>query len=156
MFTVSIFCCLFCTKLAILLACYVIKDWNVTCLACLEIRSRNEETITNSTRNRIYSPKVFLVTTLSTSILFTCLWTDLVRVLATTGNTSPVASYMRVQMHEIQGPRFQREYIIARDQKSDLHDTSCQSSPKINRMHITRPICMQWIFTKPDHRSFAN
>ena len=103
MFTVSIFCCLFCTKLAILLACYVIKDWNVTCLACLEIRSRNEETITNSTRNRIYSPKVFLVTTLSTSILFTCLWTDLVRVLATTGNTSPVASYMRVQMHENSG-----------------------------------------------------
>ena len=103
MFTVSIFCCLFCTKLAILLACYVIKDWNVTCLACLEIRSRNEETITNSTRNRIYSPKVFLVTTLSTSILFTCLWTDLVRVLATTGNTSPVASYMRIQMHENSG-----------------------------------------------------
>ena len=103
MFTVSIFCCLFCTKLAILLACYVIKDWNVTCLACLEIRSRNEETITNSTRNRIYSPKVFLVTTLSTSILFTCLWTDLVRVLATTGNTSPVASYMRVQIHENSG-----------------------------------------------------
>ena len=103
MFTVSIFCCLFCTKLAILMACYVIKDWNVTCLACLEIRSRNEETITNSTRNRIYSPKVFLVTTLSTSILFTCLWTDLVRVLATTGNTSPVASYMRVQMHENSG-----------------------------------------------------
>ena len=103
MFTVSIFCCLFCTKLAILLACYVIKDWNVTCLACLEIRSRNEETITNSTRNRIYSPKVFLVTTLSTSILFTCLWTDLVRVLATTGDTSPVASYMRIQMHENSG-----------------------------------------------------
>ena len=154
MFTVSIFCCLFCTKLAILLACYVIKDWNVTCLACLEIRSRNEETITNSTRNRIYSPKVFLVTTLSTSILFTCLWTDLVRVLATTGNTSPVASYMRVQMHENSGASIPEK--VHHCQKSDLHDTSCQSSPKINRMHITRPICMQWKFTKPDHRSFAN
>ena len=154
MFTVSIFCCLFCTKLAILLACYVIKDWNVTCLACLEIRSRNEEAITNSIRNRIYSPKVFLVTTLSTSILFTCLWTDLVRVLATTGNTSPVASYMRVQMHENSGASIPEK--VHHCQKSDLHDTSRQSSPKINRMHISRLICMQWKFTKPDHRSFAN
>ena len=40
---------------------------------------------------------------------------------------------------KIQGPRFQRNYIIARDQKSDLHGTSFQSSPKINRMLITRP-----------------
>ena len=40
---------------------------------------------------------------------------------------------------KIQGPRFQRNNIIARDQKSDLHGTSFQSSPKINRMLITRP-----------------
>ena len=40
---------------------------------------------------------------------------------------------------KIQGPRFQRNNIIARDQKSDLHSTSFQSSPKINRMLITRP-----------------
>ena len=39
----------------------------------------------------------------------------------------------------IQRPRFQKNYIIARDQKSDLHGTSFQSSPKINRMLITRP-----------------
>ena len=57
---------------------------------------------------------------------------------------------------KIQGSRFQRNYIIARDQKSDLHGTSFQSSPKINRMLITRPICIQWKFTTPDHRSFAN
>ena len=37
---------------------------------------------------------------------------------------------------------FQRNYIIARDQKCDLHGTSFQSSPKINRMLITRPICI--------------
>ena len=30
---------------------------------------------------------------------------------------------------KIQGPRFQRNYVIARDLKSDLHDTSFQSSP---------------------------
>ena len=40
---------------------------------------------------------------------------------------------------KLQGPRFQRNYIIAGDQKSDLHDMSFQSSPKINHMHITRP-----------------
>ena len=34
-------------------------------------------------------------------------------------------------------PRFQRNYIIVRDQKSDLHGTSFRSSPKINRMFIT-------------------
>ena len=41
-------------------------------------------------------------------------------------------------MRKIQGPRFQRNYIIARDQKSDLHGTAFQSSPKINRMLIAR------------------
>ena len=37
---------------------------------------------------------------------------------------------------KIQGPQFQKNYIIAGDQKSDLHGTSFQSSPKINRMLI--------------------
>ena len=40
---------------------------------------------------------------------------------------------------KIQGPRFQRYYIIARDQQSYLHGTSFQSSPKISRMLITTP-----------------
>ena len=38
-------------------------------LACLEIRWENEEAI-NSTRNRIYSLKVFSLPTLSSSVLF--------------------------------------------------------------------------------------
>ena len=38
---------------------------------------------------------------------------------------------------KIQGPQFQRNYIIARYRKSDLHGTSFQS-PKIYRMLITR------------------
>ena len=53
---------------------------------------------------------------------------------------------------KIQETRFQRNYIIARD----LHGTSFQSSPKINRMLITRHISIRWKFTTPDHRSFAN
>ena len=40
--------------------------------------------------------KGFLLPTLSTSILVICFWIDLVRVLVTTKNTSPVAGYARV------------------------------------------------------------
>ena len=52
--------------------------------ACLEIRATNQEAI-NSTRNRIYSLVVFLLSTLSTSSILQDI--DLVGVLATTGNS---------------------------------------------------------------------
>ena len=61
------------------------RSYSGVSLARLEITSRNEEAV-NFTRNTIYLLKVFLLPTLSTSILFICLWIDLVRVLATTGN----------------------------------------------------------------------
>ena len=65
-------------------------------LPCSKIRSWNEEAI-NSTRNETdLLAKCILLPTLSTSILFTCFWIDLVRVLATTGNTSAVEGYTRV------------------------------------------------------------
>ena len=64
-------------------------------LACLEIRSRNQEAI-NSTKKHDLLTKGFLLPAISTSILFICFWIDLVRVLATTGNTSAVAGYTRV------------------------------------------------------------
>ena len=57
---------------------------------------------------------------------------------------------------KIQRPRFQKNYIIVRDQKSNLYGTSFQSSPKMNRMLITRSIRTQGKFTTPDHRNFAN
>ena len=95
--------------------------------------------------------KVFLPPTVSTSKLFTCLWIDLVRLL-----TLITDICLRSQAtKKIQGPRFQRNDIIARDQKSDLHGTSCQSSPKINCILITRTICIQWKFTTPNHRRFS-
>ena len=50
---------------------------------------------------------------------------------------------------KIQGPRFQRNYIIVRYPKSDLHGTSFQSSPKIYRMLITRLICIQGSLPHP-------
>ena len=65
------------------------------------------------------------------SLLFICFWIDLVRLLATTKNTSAVADYTQgenspwaicvYKYMKIQGPRFQRNYIIARDQKSDFN-----------------------------------
>ena len=124
-------------------------------LACLEIRSRNEEAI-NSTRNRIYSLKVFYFLLyrrryflfVSELIQYACQRRPEIRLRS---------QAIRVYKYtKIQGPRFQRNYIIARDQKSDLHGTSFQSSPKINCMLITSTICIQWKFATPDHRSFAN
>ena len=64
-------------------------------VACLKIRSRNEEAI-NSTRNRIYSLKYFYFLLYRRRYFFTFSWIDLVRVLATTGITSTVAGYTRV------------------------------------------------------------
>ena len=121
-------------------------------LACFEVRSRKRRRLilheTAFTRWR------FLLPTLSTLILFICFWTDLVRALATTRNTSAVVC---LNTRKFKGFwRFQRRYIIARDQKSDLHGTSFPSWPKINRMLLTRGICIQWKFTTPDHLSFAN
>ena len=46
--------------------------------------------------------------------------------------------------------QFERNYIITRDQKRDEHGASFQSSPKINRMLITRLTCIQRKFPTPD------
>ena len=57
----------------------------------------------------------------------------------------------RVWKHENQGPRFERNYIIAKEQIRDEYGASYQSSPKIHRMLIarltmkvypTRPVCL--------------
>ena len=111
-------------------------------LACLEIRSRNEEVI-NSTRNMIYSLKVFYFLLyrrryflfVSELIQYACQRRPEIRLRS---------QAIRVYKYtKIQGPRFQRNYIIARYRKSYLHGTSFQSLPKINRMLITRLICIQ-------------
>ena len=106
-------------------------------LTSLEIRSRNEEAI-NSTRNRIYSLKVFyFLLYLRQYFLFV---SELIQYACQQRPEIRLRSQaIRVYKYtKIQGPRFQRNYLIARDQKSDLHCTSLQSSPKINRMLITR------------------
>ena len=67
------------------------RSYSSASLTCLEIRSRNEEAI-SSTRNKIYSPKVFHFL-LYWRLRRLLVW---IRVLATTGNTSAVAGYTRV------------------------------------------------------------
>ena len=116
--------------------CYVVQEaaYSGFSLACLKIRSKNEEAINSTKREwvRSFSPdstqnetdllaKCFLFPTLSTSILFTCFWTDLVLVLATTGNTSAVAGYTRVWIHENSKASIPENNIIARYRESDLH-----------------------------------
>ena len=106
-------------------------------LACLKIRSRNEEAI-NSTRNRIYSLKVFYFLLyrrryflfVSELIQYACQRRPEIRLRS---------QAIRVYKYtKIQGPRFQRNYIIVRDKKVIKNGTSFQSSPKINRMLISR------------------
>ena len=82
-------------------------------LACLEIRSRNEEAI-NSTRNMIYSLKVFYFLLyhrryflfVSQLIQYTC---QQLPKIPLRQQAIRVYKYTKIQ-----GPRFQRNYIIAR------------------------------------------
>ena len=64
-------------------------------LDCLEIGSRNEEAI-NTTRNMIYSLKIFYFLLYRRRYFLSCFWIDVVCVLATTKNISAVAAYTRV------------------------------------------------------------
>ena len=65
--------------------------------------------------------------------------------------------YVCINTRKFKGLDCRQITIIARDQKVIyMAVTSFQSLPKINRMLITRLICIQRKFTTPDHRRFAN
>ena len=111
------------------------RSYSGVSLACLEIRSRKKKAI-NSTRNSIYSLKVFYF------LLYRRRYSLFLNYLSTrvSDDMKYVCGhrlYACIKYTKIQGPRFQTNYISAIDQKSDLHGTSFQSSPKINRMRIT-------------------
>ena len=57
---------------------------------------------------------------------------------------------MHVEIHENQGPWFERNYILDKEQKSDDQGASFESLPKVNCMLNTRLICIQWKFTTPN------
>ena len=119
-------------------------------LSCLETRSRNEEAI-NSTRNMVYSLKFlyFLLYQRQYFYLFLNWFSTQYpcgRRLYTCINTQ---KFKGLDSREIAS-------LPCRDRKSDLHGTSFQSSPKIDRILITTLICIPWKFTTPDHGNFAN
>ena len=99
-------------------------------LACLEIRRRNEEEI-DSARNGIYLLKIFyFLLYRRRNFLFV---SELIQQ-ACQRRPEIRLRCQAIRVHKytkIQGPRFQRNTIIARDQKRDLHGTSFQSWPKI-------------------------
>ena len=108
-------------------------------LLCLEIRLRNEEAI-NSTRNRIYSLKVFYFILYRRRYLFLKWFST--RVSDDQKYMCGRRLYACINTRTFKGLDA-REVIIARDQKRDLHGTSFQSSPKINRIDITKTHWMQ-------------
>ena len=103
-------------------------------LSCLEIRSRNERAI-NSTRNRIYSLKLFCfqlyrrryLLFVSELIQYACQRRPEIRL-----RSQAIRVY---KYRKIQGPRFQKNYIVARDKKIDLHGTSIISIIVENKSH---------------------
>ena len=107
---------------------FLAENKNRRSYACLEIRSRSEEAI-NSTQNRIYSLEVFFFFTsyfidVDTFYLFLNWFSMLV-----TDDRKYVCCrrlYACINTRKFKGPRFWRNYIIARE-KSDLRGTSFQS-----------------------------
>ena len=91
-------------------------------LPCLEIRSSNEEAI-NFSRNRIYSLKVFYF--LLYRRRYFLLVSELISARFSDDRKYVYGQTIRMyKCTNIQGLPFQRNYIIARDQKCDLHGAS--------------------------------
>ena len=102
----------------------------VVSLICLaEIRSRNEEAI-SSTRNRIYSLKVFYFLLYRGRVFF--------RIFT---------FYLFLNW-------FSTRFSNDRCTRVEIHENSWASIPEMHTHHKT--ICIQWKLTTPDHRSFAN
>ena len=128
-------------------------------LACLEIRSKNEEAI-NSTRNMIHSLRFFTSYFIDVDTFYLFLNWFSTRVSDDQKYLSGSRLYACINTQNSRGSIPEKlhdcQISLARYRKSDLNGTSFQSSPKINRMLITRLICIKWKFTTPDHRDFAN
>ena len=99
----------------------------------LKGRPGNEQAF-NSTQNRISSPKVFHVLFYRRSIgLQDIYFLYRIRRFAPDWIENMCNENMKNQ-----GPRFERNYIIAKEQIRDEYGASYQSSPKIHRMLIAR------------------
>ena len=112
-------------------------------VACLEIRLRNEEAI-NSTRNSIYSRKVFSPYFIAIVTFYLFLNWFSTRVRDDQKHLSRSRLYVCINTWKFKGLDSGEITSLP-----DLHGTSFQSLPKINRMLITRLIYIQWNFTTP-------
>ena len=85
---------------------------------------------------------------------------DLIKKAHVSANTENFCCTQEKPLVPRVGPhdQFQRNYIIARNHKSDLHDMSFQSSPKINDILNNRKTHFHTmkVYNTPDHPSFAN
>ena len=113
------------------------RSYSGVCLACLEIRSRKKEAI-NSTRNSIYSLKVFyfLLYRRRYSLFLNYLST---RVSADRTYVCSGRLYACLNTRKFKSLDSREITSLPEIKKSDLHGTSFQSLPKINRRFITRP-----------------
>ena len=117
-------------------------------LACLEIRSRNY------TRNMIYSVFYFLLYRHRYFYLFLNWFRT--RVSDDQKYLCGSRLYACINTRKFKGLDSREITSLPDIKKNDLHGTSFQSSPKIDRILNTRLICIQWKFTTPDRRKFAN
>ena len=107
-------------------------------LACLEIRSRNEEAI-NSTRNMIYPLKVFTSYFIDADTFYLFLNWFSTRVSDDQKYRCGSRLYACINTRKFKG----------------LDSREITSLPEIEKV-ITRLICIQWKFTAHDHCNFAN
>ena len=118
-------------------------------LACLEIRSRNEWAI-NSTRNMILSLRFFTSYFVDVDTFYLFLNWFSTRVSDDQKYLSGSRLYACINTRKFKGLDSREITSLPEIKKviQFIHGTLFQSSPKINRMLITRPICIQWKFKK--------
>ena len=110
----------------------------------MEIK-RNEEAI-KYTKKQDFTAKSFSRPTLSTVEYSSgyLLFTSYSKIF------SELIEYVCIDTRKSSASIRQKLYIIAKQQKRDEHGASFQTSPKINRMLITRLICIQRNFITPN------
>ena len=107
-------------------------------LAYLEIRSRNEETI-NSTRIKISSLKVFYFLLYRRRYFYLFLNWFSTRISDDRKYVCSGRLYACINTRKFKSLDSREITSLPEIKKSDLHGTSFQSLPKINRRFITRP-----------------
>ena len=126
-------------------------------LACLKIRSKMRRRLILHETKQIYSLNVFFTSSfidVDTFYLFLNWFST--RISDDRKYVCGRRLYACINTRKFKGLDSREITSLPDIRKSDLHGTSFQSSPKINRMLIRRLICIQWKFPTPNHRNLAN